>query len=476
MPFEPPPTPPAIVSTLEAPESADGDELGRSVGWSEPYAVAGAWGATRGGLLLRGSAHVWRRTTVGWIDEGQLLAPDGAAGDQFGVSVGVSTTGDGFNLNGVAVVGAFTADLPGKADAGAAYVFRRDTASAQWVMEAKLVAGDAAASDQFGRSVAVDGDTIAVGCWKKTGSRGAVYVFRHTGGGTWVQKAKLTAPDAFAGDGLGVSVDVDAGRVVAGAWGDDIGTNINQGSAYVFAEGGNGWFMQSKLVAPNGAASDECGRSVAIEGNRAIVGTWPFFGSGIGRAFIFEDTGPGTWIPTGTLSAPVPQQNDNFGFAVGLAGEAAVVGAYGDDEGLQANQGSVHVFIHSGGSPGGTWTHVARLVREDGQANDNFGISVSAADELCMVGANLDDGGSLNEGSITMVWAQDCNGDGAGGLCEALPGDTDGDAVVTFNDLGYLLGSWGPVPPGHPADANHDGMVDGYDLGILLSNWTVAPP
>ena len=83
---------------------------------------------------------------------------------------------------------------------------------------AKLTAADAAASDNFGRSVAIAGDTVVVGAHAKNSDRGAVYVFRTSdGGATYGQVAKLTAADAAANDWFGISVVIDGDTVVVGA-------------------------------------------------------------------------------------------------------------------------------------------------------------------------------------------------------------------------------------------------------------------
>ena len=66
--------------------------------------------------------------------------------------------------------------------------------------EIKLAAADAAADDQFGISVAIDGDTVVVGaagCWN-CGYTGWVYFRTTDGGATYGQVAKLTADDAAA--------------------------------------------------------------------------------------------------------------------------------------------------------------------------------------------------------------------------------------------------------------------------------------
>ena len=79
----------------------------------------------------------------------------------------------------------------------------RRLTTADYAQLAKLVAGDAAAGDEFGISVAIDGDTVVIGA-TGAGTGGAVYVLRTTdGGATYDEIAKLTAADAASGDFFG---------------------------------------------------------------------------------------------------------------------------------------------------------------------------------------------------------------------------------------------------------------------------------
>lgn len=81
-----------------------------------------------------------------------MTAFDAATGDNFGHSVAVS--------DDIIVVGAVTDDDAGSSS-GSVYVFER--VGAVRIGTAKLIASDAATNDQFGWSVAVSGDTVAVG-------------------------------------------------------------------------------------------------------------------------------------------------------------------------------------------------------------------------------------------------------------------------------------------------------------------------
>src|SRR5262249_61437516 len=137
--------------------------------------------------------------------------------------------------------------------------------------------------DQFGISVAIDGDTVVVGVsfslTHTTPGLGAAYVFvrKET---TWTQQAKLTARDREVFDKFGSSVAIDGNTVVVGARIAFIGGNPNQGAVYIFERSGTIWGEQAKLTAMDGAANDNFGSSVAISGDTAGGGAGWGEGSG----------------------------------------------------------------------------------------------------------------------------------------------------------------------------------------------------
>ena len=118
-----------------------------------------------------------------------------------------------------------------RTNSGSAYVFTRDTAgdlASGWTQVAKLTAGRRRCDDYFGYSVSIDGDTVVIGA-RRTTTRdpdsGSAYVFtRDTAGDLasgWTQVAKLTAGDGAASDYFGYSVSIDGDTVVIGAQEDD---------------------------------------------------------------------------------------------------------------------------------------------------------------------------------------------------------------------------------------------------------------
>jgi hypothetical protein len=197
-----------------------------------------------------------------WGDLAKVIASDGGASDSFGYSVAI--------CENIAVIGARADDDAG-ADSGSAYVFHFDGTS--WSEQQKLLASDGAESDLFGRTLSVSGEVVAVGAYQDddNGSQsGSAYVFHFDGSG-WVEQAKLLASDGADIDQFGYSVAASGAVVVVGAWWDD-DPFTDTGSAYVFRFDGSSWIEEAKLLAPDGYWWDTLGYAVAISGEVAIVG------------------------------------------------------------------------------------------------------------------------------------------------------------------------------------------------------------
>jgi len=349
------------MTKLLASDGAASDNFGWSVSISGEYAVVGAMSDDSG----RGSAYVFKRSGTSWTQEAKLTASDGAAGDLFGHSV--SITGE------YVVIGATQDD----SYLGSAYVFKRSGTS--WTQEAKVTASDGAAGDYFGYSVSISGEYIISGAPGDDSDSGSAYVFKRSGT-SWTQEAKVTASDGAAGDLFSFSVSINGDYTVIGAY----AVNSGQGSAYVFKRSGTSWTQEAKLTASDGAAGDDFGYSVAINGDYTVIGAVfdDDMGVNSGSAYVFIRTGT-TWTQQAKLLASDGAANDYFGYSVSIDGGYAVIGAYADD----TSRGSAYVFKHSGTS----WTQEAKLTATDGAANDHFGYTVSISGYYILVGASLDD-------------------------------------------------------------------------------------
>ncbi len=372
------------LAKLLADDGAMGDWFGSGAAVSGQVIVIGARYDDPNGENS-GSGYVFRYDGSTWIQEAKLLPSDGAAYDQFGYATAISGE--------VAVIGALYNDDNGE-NSGSAYVFRYNGAS--WVQEAKLLPGDGAAYDQFGVSVALDGDVAVIGANGNDeggSSIGAAYVFRYDGS-TWSQEAKLQAADGAGYDQFGYDVDVDANTAIIGALYHDDGAS-NAGSAYVFRYGGTGWSQEAKLLASDGASADQFGWAVGVSGEVAVVGALnnDDRGSNSGSAYVFR-YGGASWSQEAKLLASDGAAYDQFGYAVGVDGDTVVIGAiYHDDNG--SNSGSAYVFHHGGTS----WVQESKLLAPDGQAYDQFGVAVAISGDTAVIGAYTDDDNGDNSGS-----------------------------------------------------------------------------
>jgi hypothetical protein len=342
----------ALQQKLTAPGGLASDFFGISVAVSGDTALVGAYQHDIAANGDAGSAYVFLRSGVTWAQQQKLTAADGATNDRFGVSVAVS--GD------TAVVGAYHDDTPA-ADAGSAYVFLRSGVT--WAQQQKLTGADSATNDRFGVSVAVSGDTAVVGAAADdtfAGDVGSAYVFLRSGV-TWAQQPKLTASDGAAGDRFGTSVAVSGDTAVVGAVGDNTPAGADAGSAYVFLRSGVTWAQQQKLTASDGAASAFFGSSVAVSGDTVVVGAYSDdtpAGVDAGSAYVFLRSGV-TWALPQKLIAPDGAATELFGSSVAVSGDTVVVGAYNDDIGAIPGAGSASVFDVDNAVPTCSYTMAA---------------------------------------------------------------------------------------------------------------------
>ena len=319
------------------------------------------------------------------------------------LTAGDAAAGDFFGISvavsgDTAVVGADHDDDVCPSDpncnSGSAYVFVRSGST--WSQQAKLTGSDGAAGDLFGLSVAVSGDTVVFGAaWNDDAGpySGSAYVFVRSGT-SWSQQAKLTASDSAASDFFGISVSISGGTVVIGAEGDD-DKGISSGSAYVFMRGGSSWSEQAKLTASDGAADDRFGHSVAIIGDTVVVGAFldDDKGSSSGSAYVFVRSGS-SWSEQAKLTASDGVKFDLFGNSVAINGDTVVVGAFTDDD-QGSDSGSAYVFVRSGTS----WSQQAKLTASDAAPGDVFGLSVAISGDTVVVGSPFDDDAGASSGT-----------------------------------------------------------------------------
>lgn len=311
-------------------------------------------------------------TASGWAaprpvtEQAKLLAAQEKTGDAFGT---IAVEGD------TAIVGARGADR----NAGAAYVFTRGNAG--WSQQARLVSSDRSEGsfDLFGSSVAVSGDTAAVASYfgHPDVLSGAVYVFVRNGS-SWSEQARLTAPDATDYDYFGSSLAISGDTIAVGAV--DYAHTTGAGAVYVFVRNGTTWSLQAKLLAASGMPGDFLGVSVAVQGDTLVAGA-PYTNS-TGAAYVFKRAGA-SWFEQARLLPSDGEPFELLGQAVAISGGTVLVGAPRTPNGTAIEPGAVYVFTENGS----IWTEQARLLASDGELDDFFGSSVALSGDTAVAGA-----------------------------------------------------------------------------------------
>ncbi len=428
---------------LLAPDGAARDAFGLAVAVYGNTVVVGAYAATIGAKFYQGAAYVFTRSGTTWTQQQKLTASDGASGDQFGSEVAIS--GD------TVVVGANRDTIDGRADQGSAYVFTRSGTT--WTQQQKLTAFDGAASEFFGSAIAIYGDTVVFGVAhteiNQHVHQGSAYVFKRSGT-TWTVQQKLTASDGAWDDWFGISVAIYGDTIAVGAYSDFI-TYVDQGSVYIFTRSGTYWTQQQRITASDPAEADFFGRSVALSNDTLVVGT-PDHDNGTnyyqGAIYIFTRNGAG-WTELQELRAADGEAFDSFGISVAISGDTMVVGADGDGNGLNTDQGSAYVFTRSYGY----WSQRQKLTASDGAKDDTFGISVAISDDTLVAGAFSDDiNANIDQGSAYVFYRAPCSTFvfSPAFLSDGLKGQPYQQWVTISNGGGpyHFARSSGTLPPG----------------------------
>jgi len=270
--------------------------------------------------------------------------------------------------------------------------------------DAKIIASDSAAKDEYGSGVAVSDDMALIGAKHdddKGDDSGSAYVLRHDpASGSWTEEAKLLPADGTAGDSFGFSAALCGHVALIGAPWDDTDWE-DAGSVYVFRydPGTGSWNEEAKLVPSDGGWEDAFGFSIALSGDVALIGTPYYYDNQMdtGSTYVFRyDPGSGTWTEEANLIPSDGAGGEFFGTSVALSGTRALIGApFDDDNGYWS--GSAYLFEYDAGSS--TWLETGKLLAHDGAVSDRFGQSVALGEETALIGSAGDDDKGTGSGS-----------------------------------------------------------------------------
>jgi len=382
-----------------------------------------------------GKAFVFERNHGGpdaWGQAATLDPIDGGA-SQFGFSVALS--GD------IALVGAPSTD---QSD-GAAYVYGRNHGGANnWGQVTRISDPNPGEYDHLGYSVALSGETAVIGsehapalvCYRNQGgidSWGqvaavsqsgdsvsvsgdiavvgrpdfeAVEIFERNVGGldAWGHVTTVVPNDPGGGNQFGANVAIENTTVVVGAWRDSTAA-VQAGSAYIFERdhgGADAWGQVTKKTASNASQGENFGWAVALSEDTAVIGTPCSYQFGeyesSGSVYIFErdQGGSGAWGEAANIPSPpfLSAWFNKFGTSVDMDGGIAVIGS-------PRKRGWVHIYQNAPDEPG-DWERLTRITADDDESpwSDYFGFSTAINGDTVVVGAY----GDNYYGSSNTIW------------------------------------------------------------------------
>ena len=387
-----------------------------------------------------GAVYVYKRTGVNWKQQAYIKAVNNHSGQYLGHSLflnedtlAVSSPKESGNQTTITNGPTATSDTS-IANSGAVYIYKR-TAEI-WEQEAYIKAVNGETNDEFGTSLALSGNYLAVGVPKEASNEtvitngatasgdntapesGAVYIYTRSGS-TWEQQAYIKAVNANNYDNFGQSVALDGETLAVGAPReastetiiingetasvDNMGNNV--GATFVYQRTGSTWKQQAYLKHAHNPGYYH-GQKLSLSGDTLAVadGTPSYNGS----VLIYQRTGS-TWAEEAYLSALIPDADDGFGMAMSISGNTLVIGASGEDSdqttiinnsygqlasNLKSNSGATYVYKRSGTN----WEQEAYIKAINSDTNDSFGSSVSLSGDTIVVGAHQE---SNNQNTIT---------------------------------------------------------------------------
>ena len=380
---------------IQASDAAANVYFGDDVSISGDYIAVGAYYEDTTASNA-GSVYIFKRNSNSSVTQiAKLQASDAEADDYFGRSVSIS--------DDYIAVGAYREDTT-DSDAGSVYIFKRVSDNSVTQI-AKLQASDAEADDNFGSSVSISGDYIAVGAYREdttASDAGSAYIFKRVSDSNITQIVKLQASDAEADDAFGYSVSISGDYIAVGAYAEDT-TASAAGSVYIFKRVSDSNVTQiAKLQASDAEASDLFGYSVSISGDYIAVGAYreDTTATDAGSVYIFKRVSDSSVTQIAKIQASDAEENDNFGSSVSISGDYIAVGAYYEDT-TASNAGSAYIFKRVSDN---SVTQIAKLQASDAEAGDYFGYSVSISGDYIAVGAYYEDTTALKAGSAYIFY------------------------------------------------------------------------
>ncbi|MEL6714337.1 MAG: hypothetical protein AAFP86_11220 [Planctomycetota bacterium] len=356
---------------------------------------------------------------------------------------------------------------------GAVHVFERATPTSAWGEVAEIQPASLVQGDNFGASIARDGDTLVVGAPETasvtSGTPGRVFVFERVSSSQWDEVTVLSPPDGVPGDTFGTSVAVDGDTLLVGAPNHDDAVRPG-GSTYVYTrDAGGNWSLSQRLDKPQTNGGIGFGEVVAIDGDRACISGPNMSGGAIssGAAFVYARSG-GPFAIVDELIPATAGIADRFGASIVLEGDLILVGAPWFND-TASNEGAVWIFVFDPVLV--DFVGVGRLSPTQADVTNDFGESLAFDNDRVLVGAPATDSVYVYENPTPVLWSSPryvrpslIGGLSSVGNVVALSGDAAVIGDASDSTQGFRSGAL-YVSDVTLADADFNGISD------VCENW-----
>ena len=327
------------------PEGSSGELQGALFG--ESVSIDGDW-LVLGGPgwdTLLGAAQLFKRNTSTdvWEHQVTFVPTQEQQGQSFG---GTALFHHGVANHGrLVAVGApnYEDDFSGQ---GAVYVYTYNTGTSEWD-GSQILASSPEVNQNFGAAVAIDGNVLVVGAPGATVDEepgaGLAHVYRNISG-TWTFEQTLEADTPYEYDQFGWSVAIDGNYIIIGS---QAGGANGYATIFKYNSGTGDWDLYQTL---SESSTVGYGFSVAIDAGRAVVSDTSFVnpedGSDCGGAFVYQRDINGVWTLAMRLfpTCAAADDTDQFGGNVSISGDDVFIGALRDDTSTLSTVGAVFIF------------------------------------------------------------------------------------------------------------------------------------
>jgi len=318
---------------LFASDAANYSNFGSSLAFDGSTLLVASLNANVGDVSQQGAVYAFSRDGDMWVETQKFSASDGISTEAFGSAVALQGS--------TAVIGALNGTVGSNTSQGKAYIFTQS--EGVWSQVQVLTADDGSSNDRFGQSVAFDGSSILIGAPTlpyNPAHGGFVYTFEKSGD-VWSQTGKLLPDDSAVSDQFGYSVALDGNSALVGS----IGNQFARGAVYAFNRPGGVWQQVQKIMPDESSSGDQFGNAISMHGATAVVGAqMSVTDSGKGRAFVLSALDD-VWSTPSELEQDAPGSLDLYGSAVAYDGATFLVSAPGATVGDNATQGDVSFYV-----------------------------------------------------------------------------------------------------------------------------------